>query len=61
MEEETLLKIGTAKHTEIFGEGGVEWRKKYSEINADAVDYLMKDCVGAYYCRPGLDLMTREL
>lgn len=61
MDEETLREIGTAKHTEIFGEGGVEWRKKFSEINADAVDYLVKYCFGAYYCRPGLDLETREL
>jgi len=61
MDEETLREIGTAKHTEIFGEGGVEWREKFSEISPDAVDYLMKYCFGAYYCRPGLDIKTREL
>jgi len=61
MEEKKLREIGTAKHTEIFGQGGVEWREKFSEINPDAVDYLMKYCFGAYYCREGLELQTREL
>jgi 4-carboxymuconolactone decarboxylase len=61
MDEETLLKIGTAKHTEIFGEGVAEWRERFRGINPDAVDNLMKYCFGAYYCRPGLDLKTREL
>jgi len=61
MDEKTLRETGTAKHTEIFGEGVAEWRKKFSEINPDAVDYLMKYCFGAYYCRPGVDLKIREL
>jgi 4-carboxymuconolactone decarboxylase len=61
MDEETLRKIGTAKHTEIFGEGVAEWREKFSQINPDAVDYLMKYCFGAYYCRPGVELKIREL
>ena len=61
MDEETLREIGTAKHTEIFGQGGVEWRARFSEINPDAVDYLMKYCFGAYYCRPELDIKSREL
>ena len=61
MDEDTLRKIGTEKHTEIFGQGGAEWREKFKEINPDAVDYLMKYCFGAYYCRPGLDLKSREL
>lgn len=61
MDEELLKKIGTDKHTEIFGQGGAEWREKFKEINPDAVDYLMKYCFGAYYCREGLDLKIREL
>jgi len=61
MDEETLRKIGTAKHTEIFGEDGARWREKFSNINSDAVDYLMKYCFGAYYCRPGVELKIREL
>jgi 4-carboxymuconolactone decarboxylase len=61
MEEKKLLELGTAKHAEIFGQGGVEWREKYREIDPDAVDYLMKYCFGAYYCREGLELKIREL
>ncbi len=61
MDEEKLREIGTAKHTEIFGPDGVEWREKFRAINPDAVDYLMKYCFGAYYCRPGLELKIREL
>jgi 4-carboxymuconolactone decarboxylase len=61
MNEEELYKNGLAKHTEIFGEGVEEWRKKFRSINPDAVEYLMKYCFGAYYCRPGVDLKIREL
>lgn len=61
MDEETLLRTGRAKHEEIFGEHALNWRERFSGISPDAVDYLMKYCFGAYYCRPGLDLKTREL
>ncbi len=61
MDEETLRKKGTDKHTEIFGPGGAEWREKFKNINPDAVDYLVKYCFGAYYCRPGVELKIREL
>ncbi len=61
MDEETLKRIGTEMHTEIFGEDGAPWREKFANINSDAVDYLMKYCFGAYYCRPGVDLKIREL
>ena len=61
MDEDKLREIGTARHTEIFGEGGAKWRETFGQICPDAVDYLMKYCFGAYYCRPGLDLKVREL
>lgn len=61
MDEQALREIGTAKHAEIFGPGSAHWRAQFSQINPDAVDYLMKYCFGAYYCRPGLDLKIREL
>ncbi len=34
---------------------------KSSAISPDVVDYLMKYCFGAYYCRPGVELKIREL
>ncbi|NMC14472.1 MAG: carboxymuconolactone decarboxylase family protein [Chloroflexi bacterium] len=61
MEETELYEKGLAKHTEIFGAGVEEWRKQFREINPDAVEYLMKYCFGAYYCRPGVELKIREL
>lgn len=61
MSQDELFKKGLEKHTEIFGEGVEEWRKKFREINPDAVEFLMKYCFGAYYCRPGVDLKIREL
>lgn len=61
MNQDDLYEKGLAKHTEIFGTGVEEWRKKFREINPDAVEYLMKYCFGTYYCRPGVELKVREL
>lgn len=61
MDNKELYDKGLAKHTEIFGEGVEEWRKKFREINPDAVEFLMKYCFGAYYTRPGVELKVREL
>lgn len=61
MDDKELYEKGLAKHTEIFGEGVEEWRKKFREINPDAVDLLMKNCFGSYYTRPGIELKVREL
>lgn len=61
MDTEKLIQQGAEKHTEIFGSGGAAWRESFGKINAEAVRLLMQNCFASIYCRPGLDLQTREL
>ncbi|WP_172150529.1 carboxymuconolactone decarboxylase family protein [Pseudomonas tumuqii] len=61
MNKENRYERGLAKLREIDGEAGERVLDSLSDIAPDFARYLIEFPFGDIYCRPGLDLKSREI
>lgn len=61
MNKENRYELGLAKLREIDGEAGERVLDSLSDIAPDFARYLIEFPFGDIYCRPGLDLKSREI
>jgi 4-carboxymuconolactone decarboxylase len=61
MDKENRYERGLAKLREIDGEAGERVLDSLSDIAPDFARYLIEFPFGDIYCRPGLDLKSREI
>ena len=61
MNKENRYERGLAKLREIDGEAGARVLDSLSDIAPDFARYLIEFPFGDIYCRPGLDLKSREI